>query len=37
MFYNFVDVVDGRPCLFDLMFLLAKFKIRKPKVVAKEN
>jgi hypothetical protein len=38
MFYNFVDVVDVRPCLFDLMFLLEKFKTRKPKVVvAKEN
>jgi len=33
MFYNFVDVVDVRPCLFDIMFLLAKFKRRKPKVV----
>jgi hypothetical protein len=37
MLYNFVDVVDVRPCLSNLMFLLAKFKTRKPKVVAKEN
>jgi hypothetical protein len=37
MLYNFVDVVDVKPCLFDLMFLLEKFKTRKPKVVAKEN
>jgi hypothetical protein len=36
MFYNFVDV-DVRPCLSDLMFLLAKFKRRKPKVVVEEN
>jgi hypothetical protein len=36
-FYNFVDVVDVRPCLFDLMFLLAKFKTRKPKVAVKEK
>jgi hypothetical protein len=33
MFYNFVDVVDARPCLSDLMFLLEKLKTRKPKVV----
>jgi hypothetical protein len=26
MFYNFVDVVDVRPCLFDLIILLEKFK-----------
>jgi len=37
MFYDFVDVVDVRPCLFDIMFLLAKFKRRKPKVVVEEN
>jgi len=37
MFYNFVDVVDVRPCPFDIMFLLAKFKRRKPKVVVEEN
>jgi hypothetical protein len=36
MFYNFVDV-DVGPCLFDLMFFMANFKSRKPKVVAKEN
>jgi len=37
MFYNFVDV-DVKPCLSYLMFLLAKFKTRKSKVVfAKEN
>jgi hypothetical protein len=38
MFYNFVHVVDVRPCLSDLMFLLEKLKTRKLKVVAaKEN
>jgi len=37
MFYDFVDVVDVGPCLFDIMFLLAKFKRRKPKVVVEEN
>jgi hypothetical protein len=37
MLYNFVDVVDVRSCLSNLMFLLANFKTRKPKVVAKEN
>jgi hypothetical protein len=37
MFYNFVDVVDVRPCLSNLMFLLEKFKRRKPKVVVNEN
>jgi hypothetical protein len=37
MLYNFVDVVDVRPCLFDLIFLLAKFKRRKSKVVVVEE
>jgi hypothetical protein len=37
MFYNFVDVVDVRLCLFDLLFLLANFKKMKPKVVVEEN
>jgi hypothetical protein len=37
MFYNFVEVVDAKPCLSNLMFLLAKFKRRKPKVVVEEN
>jgi hypothetical protein len=37
MFYNFVDVVDVKPCLFDLIFLLEKIKRRKPKVVVEEN
>jgi hypothetical protein len=36
MLYNFVDVVDVRPCLSNLMFLLANFKTRKFQVVANE-
>jgi hypothetical protein len=34
MFYNFVNVVDVKPCMYDLM---EKFKRRKPKVVVEEN
>jgi hypothetical protein len=37
MFYNFVNVVDVRPCMSDIMFLLAKFKKRKFKVVVVEK